>query len=370
MKRGIRRVVLWVLVVSLACGVQTALAKSNSKSSFTSGGKSSSSSSSGKSSGWSNSTSSPSTSSRTSSAPSPGWSNSGSGKPASSSSSGWGSGSSRPSAAPVPATPPSSPSSSGTAPSGWSGGGQPASPPTARTASPQAAPASGGGWSNASGTSAAPGTDSGRSKSSFAASGQSAIQKEESLKAYKDYQGRFAKPAAPAADPPAGAAPRPSRTWDSYRDYRDYRDGYYSRQGWSPPGYAYQSAPSFGLWDAMFLWFILRQASGPSFMYNHQNDPGVQAFRQEAEKMAASNEDLKKQLAELDAKVDQMRKDGVAVDAKRLPEGVDPAVAMSAEHVVKEAPARKSGGSWLWIVGASVGVAVVFLLLTRNRKTA
>lgn len=341
MNRNARRVLFLFLALALVLGGQPALAKSG-KSSFSSGGRTSSSSSSsssgsgGKSSGWSNS-STPSTTT----APA---------KP-SGSSSGWGSGSSQ--STPATARPAGSPQSAPT--------------PTQGTT---AKPAGGGSWGNSAGTSAPSGSDAGRAKSSFATSGQSAIQKEASVKAYNEYKGRFAKP-----DNPVGAggmagstAPQPSRTWDNYRDYRGYRDNYYAGQGWSAPGYAYQSAPSFGLWDAMFLWFMLRQASGPSFMYNHQSDPGVQAFRQEADKLAASNADLKKQLADMDAKIDQMRKDGTPVDPKRL-DGVDPAVALAAEQVVKEDAAKASGfGAWVWILSAGVAVAALFLLLTRSRK--
>ncbi len=328
-----RPVLSLLLALALVLCGQPALAKS-SKSSFSSGGKTSSSSSSGsKSSGWSNSTTSPSTA-----APA---------KPSGgSATSGWGN-----SSTPAPAKP---------------SGPTPSAPPAQGGASK---PASGGSWSNSAGTSAASGTDSAKGKSSFAASGQTAIQKEASLKAYNDYKGKFAKPDNPVrdADATAAAGPRPTRTWDNYQDYRGYRDDYYAGRGWSPPGYAYRSFPSFGIWDAMFLWFMLRQASGPSFLYNHQNDPGVQAFRQEADKLAASNADLKKQLAEVDAKMEQMRKDGVPVDPKRL-DGVDPSVALAAERVVNENPVKSSRfGSWLWIAGAGAAVAALFLLLTRRR---
>ncbi|MYL83503.1 hypothetical protein GTA51_10240 [Desulfovibrio aerotolerans] len=358
MNRSVRCVFFLLLALALVLGGQPAQAKS-SKSSSSSGGKSSSSfsssgksssSSSGKSSGWSNSL--------TPSAPAA------PAKPSSSSSSGWGN-SSAPSA-PGSAKPGSTPASdpgSGKAPSGWGNSAPKAAP--AQSSTPK--PATGGAWSNSTGTSAAPGADSGRSKSSFATTGQTAVQKEASTKAYNEYKGKFAKPDNPVRDSGAASGPQPTRTWDSYRDYSNNRDNYYAGRGWSAPGYAYRSAPSFGLWDAMFLWFMLRQASGPSFLYNHQGDPGVQAFRQEADKLAASNEDLKKQLADVDAKIAQMRKDGVPVDPKNL-DGVDPSVALAAERVVREDAAKASGlGSWVWILGAGVAVAVLFLLLTRRR---
>jgi len=111
----------------------------------------------------------------------------------------------------------------------------------------------------------------------------------------------------------------------------------------------------------MFLWFIMRQASGPSFMYNHQNDPGVQAFKKEAEKLSADNADLKKQLDELNGKVEQLKKDGKPVDPKYMPEGVDPAIAQAAERVVKEEAPKKDGGS-KGMVTALVALGVFGLL--------
>jgi len=242
MQRGFWRALALLLVICLA-GAGPALAR-KSGSSFSSGGKSSST----RSSGWSNSSSAPKSS---------GWSNTPS-APAS-----------------TPSTPPAS--------SGWGNTSRPASPPSPPLIPRDTARPAGGGWGNASGASAPSGSDAPKARSAFATSGQSAIQKEASRKAYNDYQGRFAKPDNPVpSSDQTGPAPTPNRTWDNYRDYRDYRDNYYSGRGWSAPGYAYRSFPSFGLWDAMFLWFMLRQASGPAFMYNHQDDPGVKAFRQEA----------------------------------------------------------------------------------------
>jgi hypothetical protein len=313
MKRGFWPVLV-VLLVVLVAGGGPALAK-KSGSSFSSGGRSS------RSSGWGNTSSAPKSS---------GWGNS------------------------------SRSTTQSTAPS--------ATPLERGTARP-----SGRGWGNTSGATApSSGPTATRRTSAFATSGQTAIQKESSRKAYNEYQGRFAKPENPVNPSSAQTTPipTPSRTWDNYRDYRGYRDTYYAGRGWTPPGYAYRSYPSFGLWDAMFLWFMLRQASGPSFMYNHQDDPGVKAFRQEADKLSASNDDLKKQLTDLDAKVDQMRRDGVQVDPKAMPEGIDPAVALAADKVVQEKPDAGNGGigTWIAIVGAGFGVAALYLLVPRRRK--
>ena len=95
----------------------------------------------------------------------------------------------------------------------------------------------------------------------------------------------------------------------------------------------------------------------------------MKAFRQEAEKLSATDADLKKQLADLDAKVEQMRRDGVPVDPKAMPAGIDPAVALAADKVVKEKPDSDGGfGTWLWIIGAGAGVAVLFLVLNARRR--
>jgi len=118
----------------------------------------------------------------------------------------------------------------------------------------------------------------------------------------------------------------------------------------------------------MFLWFMLRQASGPTFMYNHQNDPGVKAFREEADKLAADNADLKKQLADLDAKMDTLRQDGVKPDPNAMPKGVDPSVALAAEKVVKEKSGPGGMGTWLGIIAAGFGVAALFLLFSARRR--
>lgn len=334
MRRGPWRVLALALVLVLL-GAGAALAR-KSGSSF-SGGRSSrgwgSFSSPSKSSGWGKS--SPSRGS--------GWSNS-------SRSSGWGSSPAAPkgsgwsNSAPAPRPAPST--------KGWGSSSKPAS----------------GGWGNATGARAPSAGEPARRSSSFATSGQSAIQKESSRKAYNAYTGRFAKPDNPVGSATAG--PAPTRTWDNYRDYSRNRDNYYSGRGWRAPGYAYRSFPSFGIWDAMFLWFMLRQASGPAFMYNHQNDPGVKAFRAEADKLAADNADLKKQLADLDTKMDEMRKDGVKPDPNAMPKGVDPSVALAAENVVREKPGSGSGfGTWLGIIAAGFGVAALFLLFSARRRS-
>lgn len=253
-----------------------------------------------------------------------------------SSSSGWSS-STRPSA-PAPSTRPSSPS-------GWS-------------SSPQSSPSSQGAWSNSTGSSAGSSSQP-RSTSAFSSAGNSTVSRQAAATSYQEYQGQFAKSGNPAQ---AGSA-RPgwgsSRTYNSYGEYYSYRDNYYSGRGWYTPGWAYMSYPSFGLWDSLFLWFMLSQLSGPSFFYNHQTDPGVQAFQAEAQRLAQSNADLKKQVDELNAKVDDLKKANAPVDPKAMPEGVDPSLAMAQPNVTPaaagQAPQDHGGSS------STLTLALIFL---------
>jgi hypothetical protein len=255
--------------------------------------------------------------------------------------------------------------------SGTSSGSKPSGATGATGTTGATGATSGSSWSNSSGTAAKSGTAAGTQSSSFSTAGASGIRKEASLKSYNDYNSKFGK-----SGNPAGATGQPllnpNRTWSNYSDYRADRDRYYSGMGWRAPSYAYMSYPSFGFWDGMFLWMLLSHTGGHSFYYNNQNDPGVQAWRQEAEKLSQSNADLKKQLGDMDAKIDQMRKDGVPVKPGQIPEGLDSSMALAADKVVSESPQEtKTGSGWttLAVIGV-VGVALGGLVILRKSKTA
>ena len=277
----------------------------------------------------------------------------------SSSSSGWSS-SSR------PYTPPP-PSSSGSS-SGWSSSSKPAQ--SQSSGSPAAAP---GGWSNSSGAAS---SQSARPSgtSAFSASGADAVKRQAAASSYKDYQGLYTKSGNPVNSGQAATSQpllNQSRTFGSYQEYNNYRDNYYYGRGWYAPGWSYQSYPSFGVWDAMFMWFMLSNlTSGPSFFYNHQNDPGVQSFQQEAAKLAQSNADLKKQLDEVNAKLDDMKKNGVPADPNALPKDVDPSLALAKPKIQEtglQEPANASS-SLFWPIVTLVGLggAGYFIFLRKR----
>lgn len=326
------------LFLVLAPTAESLAKSSGSRSSFSSRGSSSGSgwsSSSRSSSGWSGSSKSSGSSS--------GWSSSS--KP-SGSSSGW-SGTSRPSDS----------GSSGS--SGWG---------ASRQAAPSSSPSSGSGWSNSSGASQSSSARPG-SGSAFSSSGSGAVKRQASTSSYRDYQGRFGKSGNAVSGNSTGERPilNPNRSFNSYGDYNRYRDNYYSGRGWSAPGYAFGSYSSFGMWDAMFMWFMLSHlTSGSSFFYNHQSDPGVQAFQKEAQRMAESNADLKKQVDELNAKLDDMKKSGVAPDPNTpLPADVDPNVALAKPKIAESSP----GGGWLLPATAALAaILAIGYFMTRRRS--
>ncbi|WP_243439667.1 hypothetical protein [Fundidesulfovibrio soli] len=311
---------------------------SSSRGSFSSGG-----SRSGSSSGWSSS-SKPSTSGSSTS---------------STSSSGWSSGSS---ATSKPAT--SGSTSGATSGTTGSASGSTTTPPAS---APAQSTSTQPGWSNTTGATSQQGTKP-TGTSAFSSSGAASVNKTAATKSYQEYQGQFGKSGNPV-NPGQVSTNKPilnqNRSFGSYQDYSNYRGNYYAGRGWSAPGYAFNSYSSFGMWDAMFMWFMLSNlTSGSSFFHNHQSDPGVQAFKQEAQKLSESNADLKKQLDELNAKLDTMKKDGVPVDPNALPKDVDPNVVMAQPKI--ETKNAASGLLWPIVGLVAFGGAAYFIFFRRR----
>ena len=94
------------------------------------------------------------------------------------------------------------------------------------------------------------------------------------------------------------------------------------RQHWTAPTYVYHSSPSFGAWDAMFMWMMLDNINNASYArtaYNHSDDPAFREWRKEAEELAKDNEELKAKLDAMDEKVSSMTGEK---DPNYLPEDV------------------------------------------------
>jgi len=169
----------------------------------------------------------------------------------------------------------------------------------------------------------------------------------ESLKAYQGEQQRFKQPvAAPSQGVVAGnPVYQKAQTYSNF-DHGNYytrRDNYYGATGWTPPAYVYRSSPSFGVWDALMWWMILDNVGNRKYTsaaYHHADDPGYRQWRQEADRLAQNNQELKEKLAKLDAEVKQQESEGLARDAAYLPPGMPPEVALASSILAKKEPRK------------------------------
>ncbi|CAM2058456.1 hypothetical protein DSUL_20166 [Desulfovibrionales bacterium] len=227
-------------------------------------------------------------------------------------------------------------------------------------------------WFSSSGTSSSTigkTTTQPTDRSSFSSSGASGINRAASKQAYKDYTRRFAKPGNPIGQTTDLA---PSRTYNSYNRYRNDRDAYYGRIGWQPPNYVFSGHSSYGMWDSIFLWYMLSNIGGASFFYNNANDQGVRIWRQQAEEQSKTNDELKTKLDILDYKLTQMAKDSIPVTPGALPADVDSTLAQAAERVVHEESEilAKSDSGWItWLlITVAVGCGGALLLLKRRNS--
>jgi TRAP transporter TAXI family solute receptor len=190
--------------------------------------------------------------------------------------------------------------------------------------------------------------------STFDKKGIQAGQKERSaasLQSYKANQEKFKQPETKVDPKVAASSPVVQNikiTRVSYNDYYSRRDGYWGSY-YRPAPYVYYGPPAFGVWDAMALYGTLslinsanhtQQMQSARFAYNHADDPGYQQWRREAEKQAQSNEDLKKQLADLDKQVAVLKEKGEKKDPKYIPEGMPPEAIVAASAVAAKAPEK------------------------------
>ncbi len=120
-------------------------------------------------------------------------------------------------------------------------------------------------------------------------------------------------------------------------DYWQRRDGFYG--GWNTPNYVYMGAPSYGMFDGLFLGYMLGHALTPrysAFAYHHQNDPGMKAWMAEMEQQASENAEIRAQLDQLKAEMAKL--DGTPIDPIYLPSGVEPDMVMAPALVRSLAP--------------------------------
>lgn len=119
------------------------------------------------------------------------------------------------------------------------------------------------------------------------------------------------------------------------------RSTYWNRRGqyygdYDPPGYVYNMSPSYGMWDTIFLYYMLSNVSNAgAFAHHHQNDPDYLAWREEADRQARENAELRAQLAAMDAAAAKVNE---PVNPEYLPEGVDADITLAEEARAAQRP--------------------------------
>ncbi len=202
----------------------------------------------------------------------------------------------------------------------------------------------------------------------------------EALERYRAQQQRERTP--PVTAPPAGSGAGTGSGWSggwgsgwgSGSGWGQRRTGGYGPGGWyggwRPPGWAYGSRPSFGLWDGLFLWFLLDNLSRPGYadwFHNHQGDPGYAEWRAEAERRAQDDPDLRRRLDDLDTRLRAQE------DRPRDPNYLPPDIPRDVAQAAPEAPpaSDNSGGGMgtLLLLILLVGGMVVAVTVLRRRSS-
>ena len=215
--------------------------------------------------------------------------------------------------------------------SGSASSSKPSTPSTPSTSAPK---------TYSSGTSSGP--SSTKPSSTTSASDQN-VNRSMASSSLKSYQSQFAKPTTTVkSSPPPGITV--THVYH-YNDYQAARTRYYS--GYTPPRYVYAGPSSYGAWDSLWLYMMLSNMNS-TWYYNHQNDAGVQAWKQQAQQQAQTNAELQAQLTQLNGQVAAMQ--GQPVDPNYMPPGTDPAMALAADQVVADEPEPTHHVVWPWIL--------------------
>ena len=124
--------------------------------------------------------------------------------------------------------------------------------------------------------------------------------------------------------------------------------------------YSYGMYPNYGHWDSGFLMGILIGEMGHNnamWMYSHQSDPWYGQWRQDVERQANDNADLKAKLADMDKQVAELKAKSVIPDPGALPEGIDPTAAIAPEAILSDEDDEKKESyfPWGWILGGIFG---------------
>ena len=138
---------------------------------------------------------------------------------------------------------------------------------------------------------------------------------------YKDYQAKV-KPISPKA---VMAPAEATRVFSS--DYRrSNRTAYY--HDYTPQRYPYMPERSnYGIWDYMMFAAILDNIGDRQMYYNHQNDPGFQSWRIDANTACQNGDkEICDKLADLDREMAEYKNKGMKIDPTYVTPGIDPSI--------------------------------------------
>ncbi|WP_042700511.1 DUF2491 family protein [Azospirillum sp. B506] len=275
-------------------------------------------------------------------------------------------------------------------------------PSTSRTPSTGSGGWFSGGSSSSSGGYARPGNSAPSVAAPPTSAGDKAFSQQGSADALNRYRSKQeadrTPPVQPNAPPPAGSTQGASTQgstggsssssgsgwgwgWggSSYRtpSTRPAPANPYGGYGWTPPPYTVSAPRRFGIWDGLFLWFMLDTLTRPghaAFFHNNADDPGYREWRQEADRLARDNAELRGKLDQLDQSVAAQA--GAPRQAGQLPPDVpaelaraDSASSASAMDSASAVQASRGSGHGFWWWGLLLlGVAVLFLLWRARRR--
>ncbi len=201
--------------------------------------------------------------------------------------------------------------------------------------------------------------------------GDSSFSRDRSGSAFDSYCTQQDNSRRPRESAPSAPAPQYAPGQYAQRQYGADRSGWFNSRGWSAPSpaYYYGGNRSFGVWDGLFLWSLLnnlgRSGSG-EFFHNNQNDPGYQQWRQEANRQAQDNADLRQKLDELDRKLAE--RDNQPRTPGELPPDVPPEIAMAPPQRTPGVPGN-AGSEWVWAVLLAGGGGIAYLAWQRRPAT-
>jgi hypothetical protein len=198
--------------------------------------------------------------------------------------------------------------------------------------------------------------------------GDVAISRQRSDQALRNYrQQQESQGAAGGPAPGAGGSGGGIRVPRADGRWATGRNNWYAQRGWTPPPYVYGTPSRFGIWDALFLWFLLDTLTRPGhaqFFHNNQNDPSYQQWRAEADRRAQTDPELRAKLDQLDRQLAEQQ--GQPRDPNYIPPDTPPEVAVAPDAQAASASPFLPGVGVTIIV---IGGGVLFLLWLWRRRT-